>query len=89
MRTTQIPDTPNDALAIEVRLLRSSRGETQDDLSRRLDWTQTRLSRLETGVQDWTAIDIWAVAGAYDLTPGQLVGRAYKRLAHYESTANL
>jgi transcriptional regulator with XRE-family HTH domain len=78
---TRLPESPNDALAVVVRALREKRGESQVDLAKRLQWSQTRLSKLEKGTQAWDVVDIWNVAAAFDIRPSELVRRAGAVLA--------
>jgi transcriptional regulator with XRE-family HTH domain len=56
---------------MELGLLRKARGMTQTQLAAKLNWTQARYSRIESGRQEALAIDVEDVLYALNATPAE------------------
>jgi transcriptional regulator with XRE-family HTH domain len=77
-----------EALGGELRAERSARGERIMDVAGRAGVSPQYLSEVERGRKDPSSEMLAALAGALDLTVGQLTHRAGTRLAGTRSTAS-
>jgi transcriptional regulator with XRE-family HTH domain len=53
---------------------REFRGLTQDQATGRLNWSQSKISRIESGATPYNQDDLEAAAEAYSCEPGELIG---------------
>ena len=66
------PATPDAALAQVLLLLRKQRGYTQEDLAHAAGLTVTAYARIERGLANPTWTTVRRIAGALDVTLGEL-----------------
>ena len=53
---------------------RDFRGLTQEQATSRLGWSQSKISRIESGATPYNQDDLEAAAEAYNCEPGDLIG---------------
>src|SRR5580698_1513704 len=62
------PAIPRRRLRVELRAARAATGLTREDAARTLDWSLSKLVRIETGDQGVSVTDLRAMLGLYNIT---------------------
>src|ERR1700761_2562774 len=92
MATDQGPVVGSAILRAELARLRRDKGQTQEQVARRLEWSPSKLIRIEGGRSGLTKVDLDALLSVYEATPErtrlQELNRAARERGWWDANKN-